>query len=95
MGRCNRERKGRRRRCILPPVHPSPATSTRLHYTELGPDFAAGGGDKTGNAKQKSRGGRGRGMGRQRLLSTPRIGAGRSWVGSREQHSRLQEAGKQ
>lgn len=34
------------------------------------PGSAAGGGDEAGNAEQKGRGGRGRAMGRQRLLST-------------------------
>lgn len=86
---------------MCPPwVCPSPGG---LCSAESGPDFAAGGGDKAGNTEQKSRGGRGRGMGRQRMFSTadlphtppPRMRAGRSWVGSGERCGCLQEAGKQ
>lgn len=40
---------------------------------------AAGGGGEAGNAEQKSRGGRGRAMGRQRLLSTLPHTAPRGW----------------
>lgn len=57
------------RRCS-PPIHPSPAASAGLCYAESRPNFAAGGTDKAGNAEQKNRGGRGRGVGRQRLLPT-------------------------
>lgn len=66
MERCNVERKGGGTRRVCP----SPASPRGLCSAELGPDFAAGGGDKAGNTEQKSRGGRGRSMGRQRLLST-------------------------
>lgn len=85
---------------MCPPwVCPSPASSAGLCSAESGPDFAAGGGDKAGNTEQKSRGGRGRGMGRQRLLSTtdlphttpPRMRAGRSWVGSGKQRGGRRE----
>lgn len=47
--------------------------SVPSHLRRARPGCAAGGGDEAGKAEQKSRGGRGRAMGRQRLLSTTAI----------------------